>query len=52
MQFFNKNLSQAAISVKISNLVICFCSFGLSCPILENDNIIENLYIVSSCFIK
>ena len=27
--------SQAAVSVKISNLPICFCSFGLSCPALQ-----------------
>ena len=34
--FFN----QAAVSNKISNLLICFCSFDLSCPILEKDIII------------
>ena len=28
-----------------SNLLICFCSFALSCPILEKDNLIENVYI-------
>ena len=27
---------QAAISIKISNLLISFCSFDLSCPILEH----------------
>ena len=30
--FFN----QAAVSNKISNLINCFCSFDMSCPILEN----------------
>ena len=29
--------------------LICFCSFDLSCPILEKDNFIKNLYIVLSC---
>ena len=31
--------------IKINNLLICFCSFDLSCLILEKDNFIENLYI-------
>ena len=31
--------SQAAVSNKISNLLICFCSFDLYCRILE-----KNLY--------
>ena len=35
-----------------SNLLIFFCSFDLSCPVLEKDNFIENLYIVLSCVIK
>ena len=39
-------------SVNISNLLICFCSFELSCPIFEKDNSIEDLYIVLSCLIK
>ena len=39
---------QATMSVKISNLLICFCSFDLSCPILEKHILIENLYIVLS----
>ena len=43
---------QTAVEVKISNLLICFCSFELSCPILEKDNFIECIYIVLSCFIK
>ena len=29
-----------------------YCGFDLSCPILEKDNFIENVYIVSSCLIK
>ena len=31
---------------------ICFCTFDLSCSILEKENFIENLYIVLSCLIK
>ena len=34
---------RAAISVMISNLLICFYSFVLSCPILEEDNFYRNL---------
>ena len=30
-----RRLSQATVSVMISNLLICFCSFNLFCPILE-----------------
>ena len=45
-------IPQGAIAIKISNLLICFCSFDLSCSILEKDNCIENLYIVLSCLIK
>ena len=37
--------------LKISNLLICFCSFHLSCPILEQDIFIENVYIVLYCLI-
>ena len=44
--------SQAAVAVKISNLLICFCSFDLSCPILEKEIFIKHLYIVLSCLIK
>ena len=33
------HFSQAAVSVKISNLLIYFCSFGLPCPILEKENV-------------
>ena len=39
---------QAAVAVKRSNLLICFCRFDLSCPTLEKDSFIENLYIVLS----
>ena len=39
--------SQASVSFKISNLLICFCSFDLSCPILEKDN-----FMLLSCLIK
>ena len=38
------NFCQAAVSFKISNLLICFCSFDFSCPILKKDNFIEMLY--------
>ena len=34
--------SQAAISIKISNLFICFCSFDLSCPTLEKTKFYQN----------
>ena len=47
-----KKIYQAAIAIKISNLLICFCSFDLSCPILEKYSFFENVYIVLSCFIK
>ena len=40
------NFSHAAMSIKISNLPICFSSSDLSCSIFEKDNFIENLYIV------
>ena len=44
---------QAAIAIKISILLICFCSFDLSCPILEKYIFIKkNVYIVLSCLIK
>ena len=39
--------SLAATSIKISNLLICFCSFDF-CSILEKDNFIEHLYSVLS----
>ena len=40
------------LSIMISYFHICFCTFDLSCSILENNNFIENLYIVLSCLIK
>ena len=43
---------RVVVAIKISNLLFCFCSFYLSCPILEKDNFIEFLYIVLSCLIK
>ena len=42
--------SQAADSIKISNLLVCFCSFDLSCRILEKDNFIKNVLLISLCF--
>ena len=35
-------------AIKITNLLISFCSFDLSCPILEKLIFIEHLYIVLS----
>ena len=49
--FIINHFSQAAVSIKIRKLHICFCSFHLSCPILEKDNFIKYLYIVLSCLI-
>ena len=43
---------QATIAIKISNLSICFCSFDLSCSILEKYIFSENVYIVLSYLIK
>ena len=40
-----RHYSQAAVSIKISNLLLCLCSFELSCPILEKYNFIERSYI-------
>ena len=45
---FLLHFSQATISIKIHNFLICFSTFDLSCPILEKDNFIENV----SCLIK
>ena len=39
---------QAAVAIKICNLLICFCSFDLSCPTLEKDSYIEK---VLSCLV-
>ena len=38
--------------IQINNVFICFCSFDVSCRILEKDNLIKNVYIVLSCLIK
>ena len=47
-----RHFNQAAVSIKTSNLLICFCSFELSWTVLEKDNSIDNLYIVLYCVIK
>ena len=46
------NIYCYAVAARIRNLHICFCSFELSCPILEKDNFIENVFIALSCLIK
>ena len=46
------HLSWATVSVKISNILICFCSFDLSCPIFKKDIFYRKIYIVLSCLIK
>ena len=48
---FNK-VDQVAFSVKISNLLICFHSFNLSCPILEKDSFVKILCVELCCLIK
>ena len=40
-----KTVSQAAVTIEISILVHCFCSFDLFCPLLDKDISMENLYI-------
>ena len=40
----------SGVAIKISNLNF-LCSFELSCPILEKDNLIKLLYIVFVSFI-
>ena len=47
-----RNFYQAAVAIKINNLLICFCIFDLSSPIPEKDSFIENVHIVLSCLIK
>ena len=43
----NIHFCQAAVSIKKSNLLICFCSFDSSCRILEKDNFIKkNVYCI------
>ena len=46
------HISCRAVLIKTSNLLICFCSFDLSCPILKKEHFIEKLYSVLSCIIK
>ena len=48
VSFYMYLFYQAAVAVKIGNVLIYFCTFDLSCPILEKDIFIENLYIVLS----
>ena len=50
--WLEREIAQSAISIKISNLIIGFCSFDFSRPILKKDNFIEILYIVLSGLIK
>ena len=50
--FLSLNFFKSAVAIKLSDLLIGFCSFDLSCPILEKDRFIEKLYIVLSCLIK
>ena len=49
-KIFLRCFYQAAVSIKISNLLIVFCNFDFSCPILEIDSFIKNLHIVFSFF--
>ena len=51
VSIFLRHFYKAAVAIKISNLLICFCSFELTCPKLEKYIFIENLYIVLSCLI-
>ena len=46
------SLYQAAVTIEISILLICFCSFELFCPLLDKDRFIENVYFALSCSIK
>ena len=48
----NYHFYQAAIAIKISDLLFCFCSFDLFCPILKKDIFIEHLSLVLACLIK
>ena len=42
---------QAAVTVEISILLICFCSFDLFCPLLEKDSFIEIAFLLNLvCF--
>ena len=35
-------LYQAAVTIEINTLLLCFCSFDLCCSLLDKDNSIEN----------
>ena len=48
LPYLFSHFNQAAVTVEISNLLICFLNFDLSCPILEKDNYIETNNIVLS----
>ena len=37
------SLYQAAVTVEISILLICFCSFDLFCPLFEKDSFIKRI---------
>ena len=45
-------LYQAAVTIEINVLLLCFCSFDLFCPLLDKEISIENLYITLPCPIK
>ena len=48
-QGFKRTLFNRTVTIEISILLICFCSFDLFCPLLDKDISIENLYIALSC---
>ena len=50
--FFKTNFSQAAVSIKMSNVLICFCSFDLSCPIVKKVNFMKNLILYCLVLLK
>ena len=43
-----KYIKTNKVAIEISNYLICFCTFDLSCPILEKEHFIKNLHIVLS----
>ena len=47
-----KHFYHAAVAIQISNLLICFCNFDLSCSILEKDTFMGNVCSVLCCLIK
>ena len=42
----NTDFYQATVTIMISILLICFCSFDLSCPILENRYFLSKTFIL------